>query len=84
MHFAANHIDDDPQTAQLLQGLVGVRIRIYRIDGDAGRVTRRMEDMAAHLQAGGWDPGQKNPQGSSRMITVSATLNTSSAGKPAL
>jgi len=56
LHFAANHIDDDPETARLLKELDGVRIRIYRIDSDPVRVATRMEDMAARLQSAGWEP----------------------------
>ena len=56
LRFAARHIDDDPETAALLRDLDGVRIRIYEIDGDAGRVVGRMERMGDHLQEGGWEP----------------------------
>jgi hypothetical protein len=56
LHFAANHVDDDPETAQLLRSLDGVRIRIYRIDGDAARVAGRISRMSLRLQADGWQP----------------------------
>lgn len=56
LHFAARHIDDDPEMERLLRSLDGVRIRIYEIDGDPARVATRMQRMSAHLQADGWEP----------------------------
>jgi len=56
LRFAASHIDDEPETRELLKSLDGVRIRIYEIDGDAGRVATRIEDMSQHLQDDGWEP----------------------------
>ena len=56
LRFAANHIDDDPEIRDLLRSLDGVRIRIYEIDGDAGRVAARMTSMSEHLQSDGWEP----------------------------
>lgn len=56
LRFAANHVEDDPETEALLRSLDGVRIRIYEIDGDAGRVAARMGRMSDKLQEGGWDP----------------------------
>jgi hypothetical protein len=55
LHFAASHVDDDPEVRQLLKGLEGVRIRIYEIDGDAGRVATRIHAMSEHLQDDGWE-----------------------------
>jgi hypothetical protein len=56
LKFAARHIDDDPETAALLRDLDGVRIRIYEIDGDAQRVSGRIQRMGEHLQEDGWEP----------------------------
>jgi hypothetical protein len=56
LRFAASHIDDEPEMRELLNSLDGVRIRIYEIDGDAGRVAGRIEDMSRHLQDDGWEP----------------------------
>lgn len=56
LHFAANHVDDEPETRELLRSLDGVRIRIYEIDGDAGRVAGRMKTMSTKLQQDGWEP----------------------------
>ena len=56
LRFAANHVEDDPETRELLRGLDGVRIRIYEIDGEAVRVASRMDKMSRKLQAGGWEP----------------------------
>jgi len=56
LHFAARHLDDEPELRDLLRSLDGVRIRIYEIDGDAGRVARRIFRMSEHLQKDGWMP----------------------------
>jgi len=56
LHFAASHVDDDPEVRDLLKGLDGVRIRIYEINGDAGRVATRIDNMSRHLQDDGWEP----------------------------
>jgi hypothetical protein len=55
LRFAAVHIDDDPELKGLLKSLDGVRIRIYEIDGDAGRVANRIDTMSTHLQEDGWE-----------------------------
>lgn len=56
LHFAAKHIDDEPETQALLRSLDGVRIRIYEIEGDADRVARRMTRMSSGLEEDGWEP----------------------------
>jgi hypothetical protein len=56
LNFAARHVEGDPQAAALLSGLDGVRVRMYRIDGDGARVARRLERMSNDLQAEGWEP----------------------------
>ena len=56
LHFAARFMDDEPETRDLLRSLDGVRIRIYEIDGDAGRVAQRIYRMSEHLQEDGWEP----------------------------
>ncbi len=56
LRFAASHVDDDPEVRDLLKGLDGVRIRIYEINGDAGRVATRIDSMSRHLQDDGWEP----------------------------
>jgi hypothetical protein len=56
LRFAASHVDDDPEVRDLLKGLDGVRIRIYEIDGDTGRVATRIDNMSRHLQDDGWEP----------------------------
>jgi hypothetical protein len=55
LRFAANHVDDNPEVRELLKSLDGVRIRIYEIDGDAGRVAARIDTMSQHLQSDGWE-----------------------------
>jgi len=56
LRFAASHIDDEPEVKELLKSLDGVRIRIYEINGDAGRVASRINTMSGHLQDDGWEP----------------------------
>ena len=56
LHFAARHVDDDPEIQALLRGLDGVRIRIYEIDGDAKRVAARIEKMSRKLREDDWQP----------------------------
>lgn len=56
LHFAARHMDEDPETRALLEGLDGVRIRIYEVDGSAVRVAGRLDRMSARLQDDGWSP----------------------------
>lgn len=48
--------EDDDETAELLRGIDGVRIRIYEIDGDAQRVADKFQKMSAKLAADNWDP----------------------------
>ena len=55
LHFVASHLDDDPEVSRMLRGLDGVRIRVYEINGDAGRVAARMQLMGEHLQQDGWE-----------------------------
>jgi len=56
LRFAARHVDDDPETVQLLRMLDGVRVRTYEIDGDPARVAERIRRMSVHLQGQGWKP----------------------------
>ena len=56
LHFAARYMDDEPEIRDLLRSLDGVRIRIYEIDGDAGRVAQRISSMSEHLREDGWEP----------------------------
>ena len=56
LHIAAMYVDEEPEIRELLQSLDGVRVRVYEIDGDAGRVASRVYAMSQHLQAGGWEP----------------------------
>ena len=56
LRFAASHVEDEPQVQELLRNLDGVRIRIYEIDGNAGRVATRINSMSLNLQEDGWEP----------------------------
>jgi len=56
LRFAARFLEDDPETQALLRSLDGVRIRIYEVTGDTGRITRNFERMGGKLLDDGWDP----------------------------
>jgi len=56
LRFAARFLDDEPETQALLRSLDGVRIRIYEVTGDTGRITRNFERMGGKLLDDGWDP----------------------------
>lgn len=55
LHFAARHVEDDPETQALLRSLDGVRVRVYEIDGDAVRVGERLARMSRELLDDGWE-----------------------------
>lgn len=67
LNFAARHVQDDPETEALLRSLDGVRVRIYEIDGDAGRVAERMSRMSGRLEDEGWEAVMTVRDGSERM-----------------
>ena len=75
LHFAANHIDEDPETQALLRSLDGVRIRIYEIDGDASRVAGRMERMSSRLQDDGWEAVMTIREGSEQAHMLMRTVD---------
>ena len=57
LRFAARHLDEDEdEVRDLLNGLDGVRIRVYEVTGDSRRVAGRMDTMSQRLQADGWEP----------------------------
>jgi hypothetical protein len=56
LHFAATHLDDDPETQNLLRNLDGVRIRIYEIKHNTDKVASRIADMRSKLRQSGWEP----------------------------
>ena len=56
LRFAAAHIDDDPETRDLLRDLDGVRIRIYEIERNPDKVAARLQHMQSGLLEDGWDP----------------------------
>lgn len=56
LRFAARHMEGDEPTRELLEGLDGVRVRIYEIEGNAGRVAGRIDEMSLKLQQQGWEP----------------------------
>ena len=56
LRFAARFLDDEPETQALLRSLDGVRIRIYEVTGDSGRISQNVERMGNKLDADGWQP----------------------------
>ena len=55
LRFAAANIEDDPETQALLEGLDGVRVRVYEINGDAERVAQDMDEMSLKLREQDWE-----------------------------
>lgn len=55
LRFAASLVEDDPAARALLQDLDGVRVRIYEIEGDADRVSARLQAMHATLRQQHWE-----------------------------
>jgi len=84
LHFAASHVDDDPEVRELLNGLDGVRIRVYEIDGDASRVAARMGTMSRHLQDDGWEPVLSIKQGSEAAHMLLRVVNEQICGMTVL
>ena len=56
MRFAAAHIEDDPETREMVSQLDGVRVRTYDIVGDRERVADRIDRMNHKLKGQGWTP----------------------------
>lgn len=56
LRFAARFLDDEPETQALLRSLDGVRVRIYEVNGDSGRVAENFEHMGSKLNNDGWEP----------------------------
>jgi len=56
LHFAARHVDDDPQVRDMLRSLDGVRVRVYEVNGNVQHVAQRLQDMDQHLRKDGWEP----------------------------
>ena len=84
LHFAARHIDDDPEVRDLLKSLDGVRVRIYEIDGDAGRVASRISTMSRHLQTDGWEPVLLAREGSEETHMLIRMVNGNISGMTVL
>ena len=56
LRFAARFMDDEPETQALLRSLDGVRVRIYEVHGDSGRIAENFEHMGSKLNKDGWQP----------------------------
>jgi len=56
LRFAARFLDNDPEIQALLRSLDGVRVRIYEVTGDSGRIARNFEHMGDKLANDGWQP----------------------------
>lgn len=54
--LAAFAVDDDPATQALLEGLQGVRVKIYEIEGDPEKVASDLTHMSMNLREDGWEP----------------------------
>ena len=47
---------EDPQTAALISGLEGVRIKVYPTNGNLTPALEKMEEARSSLQASDWEP----------------------------
>lgn len=56
LRFAARFLDDEPETQALLRSLDGVRIRIYEVHGNTGRIAQNFDRMGKKLSNDGWQP----------------------------
>jgi hypothetical protein len=70
LRFAARHVDNDSETQALLRSLEGVRVKVYEIDGDAGRVAERMSRMNGRLQDDGWETVMTVRSGTERVYML--------------
>jgi hypothetical protein len=84
LHFAARYSDDEPEVRELLRSLDGVRIRIYEIDGDAGRVAERIYNMSQHLQAAGWESVMLAREENEEVHMLLRTVNSRISGMTVL
>jgi len=46
---------DDPETAELLKGLKGVRVLVYKVGDDPSAANTRIDDIAAKLKTSDWE-----------------------------
>ncbi|EED30420.1 conserved hypothetical protein [gamma proteobacterium NOR5-3] len=51
LRFAAQHVDDDPQTKALLQSLEGVRVSVYQVSATVDHIALRDEVGVATAKA---------------------------------
>lgn len=63
LRFAANRVEDDPATRELLRSLEGVRVKVYRIEGDALEVAGDLDAMSVHLREQGWEESVRVQEG---------------------
>lgn len=57
LSLAANLVEDEPETRELLKNLEGVRVKIYEVEpGDAEAVAMDVNDMSQSLAAQDWEP----------------------------
>jgi hypothetical protein len=86
LRFAAWAIDedDDPETAALLRGLKGMRIRIYEVQGDEQRVFDRIDESRRRLERDGWDKLVTVNDGDENVLVMIKTNNTKISGMTVL
>lgn len=48
--------DDDPEAAAIFEKLKGVRVNVYKVEGDASEAINHINDVAAKLSAQNWVP----------------------------
>ena len=54
--FAANFVEDDPATRELLRNLDGVRVKTYTVGDYDEQVALHIDAISRQLQNDGWEP----------------------------
>jgi hypothetical protein len=86
LRLAAWAVDegDDPETAALLRGLKGMRIRIYEVQGDEQRVFDRIDESRRRLEKDGWDKLVTVNDGDQNVLVMIKTNNAKISGMTVL
>lgn len=68
--------DDDPEAAAIFDKLKGIRVSIYKVDGDASAAINHIDEVASKLSAQNWTSIVKvNDDGENVRIMIKMTGN---------
>jgi len=56
LNFVAAATKDDPETAEIIKGLKGVRVNIYSTDGNTTPALQQVDKVKGMLKKGAWEP----------------------------